>query len=179
MADKPAQKNKNRRHNNKNRSKNNKNRYYRGKGGNRKHSSRNSRTSQLTSINAIFKKYDNLLENYLRLRAKYFDYFFRAASKQKSKVTENYRNALAQLRKFEQQLTDYQKEKFQQRGYFKPDHTYCENHNLDPDLTSVELDESPIDPHICTIQKERPSYQDDNQESIGTMDDYKAYKGLQ
>lgn len=141
-------------------------------------SNKNKYASKLTSIQAIFTKYDNLLENYLKLRTKYFEYFYRDSSKQKTKVFDNYGKALVQLRNFTKQLSEYQLEKFQQRGFFKYDHTYCENHSIDPELTSVEVAEEGFDPHINSVQASRQSFQDDTEESTGTIEDYNSYKGL-
>ncbi len=171
-----------RHHNRSNNKKNNKKRLFQGKRPSNSHqrrrSNRNRYASKLTSIHAVFSKYDNLLENYLNLRSKYFEYFHRDPSKQRTKVINNYFAALEQLRNFTKQLSKYQREQLEKRNFFRPDHTYSEEHNIDPELTNVELDEIPQDPHICEVQKNRPSYKDDTEESIGTIDDYKQYKGI-
>lgn len=143
-----------------------------------KRSGRNRYTSKLTSIQAIFSKHDNLLENYLNLRAKYFDYFFKAPSKQRNKVIQNYNSALEHLRNFTNQLSDYQKKQLEERHHFKLDTTYSINRNLDPELTEVSLTGEERDVHLTKDQLSRPSFSDDQEESSGTIEDYNSYKGI-
>ncbi len=162
---------------NKNRNRNNRNRKPSG-GNNRNRSNRNKYASKLTSVNSIFTKYDNLLENYLRLRTKYFEYFYKDRSKQRTKVCDNYNKALEQLQNFTKQLSEYQLEKFRSRGFFKLDHTYSANHDIDPELTSVELSDKPNDPHYTQLQQEQESFKNDIEESSGSIEDYNSYKGL-
>ena len=123
-------------------------------------------------INSYFSFY----EQYLAARRKFFEAFGR--DKSSKKLEENYYKALNRLRKFEASLTPEQIEIFQK--YFpnlKPETTYSENRGME-DIGKLEvMDGHAQDPHLLPSQIQS-DYKADTEESVGTMEDYKAYKGL-
>jgi len=123
-------------------------------------------------INSYFSFY----EQYLAARRKYFEAFGRGKSTKK--LEGNYYRGLDKLRTFEESLTPEQIEIF--RKYFpdlRLETTYSENRGIE-DLGKLEVLEGGIeDPHLLPSQIES-NYSDDTEESVGTIDDYKSYKGL-
>jgi hypothetical protein len=123
-------------------------------------------------INSYFSFY----EQYLAARRKYFEAFGRGKSTKK--LEENYFRSVDKLRKFEDSLTPEQIVIFHK--YFpnlNPEKTYCENRGIE-DIGKVEVPVDAIrDPHLLASQIES-DYEADTEESVGTMEDYKAYKGL-
>jgi hypothetical protein len=56
------------------------------------------------------------------------------------------------------------------------DSTYTQNHNLNEGDTSTLSDDKIEDPHLLESQKQS-DFKEDEEESVGTMEDYLAYKG--
>jgi len=123
-------------------------------------------------INSYFSFY----EQYLAARRKFFEAFGRG--KATKKLKDNYYRGLDKLRKFEEALTPEQVEIF--RKYFPKlnyETTYSENRGID-DVGKLEvLEGAAEDPHFLASQMQS-DYADDTEESVGTIDDYKTYKGL-
>lgn len=138
---------------------------------------KNRRPKSLTPAR-IQQKYDNLMEQYLTARKKYFDIFGRANQKQMDKIIKNYHMALEALRKFGSELKeDWQKEILEQKVNGLPeDRQYSTDHDLVPKGDEISFVGEFEDPHLLKTQKEH-NWSNDTEESTGTMDDYHAYKG--
>ena len=140
--------------------------------------SKNRRPKSLTP-SRILQKYDNLMEQYLTGRKKYFDMHGRANPKQFEKIEKNYRTALANLRKFETDLKeDWQKEILKSKIDGLPaDRQYTTDHNIEPVGDEVSFVGEFEDPHLLVTQKEH-QWTEDTEESSGSIEDYNTYKGI-
>ena len=133
-------------------------------------------------LDAVVRKYGNILELHLAARKKYHDLFFKADPLQKARLHKNYYQTLENLRKFENNLKPDEKEIFfKNYRTLVPDTTYSSNHELqskDPQhLAEGNEDHSSEDPHFLPSQKDH-SFSKDTEESVGNLDDYKKVKGL-
>ncbi|MGE3609755.1 MAG: hypothetical protein AB7I27_09245 [Bacteriovoracaceae bacterium] len=135
----------------------------------------------LTS-NQVLVKYDNLLEQHLINRRKYYEYFNRVDDRQLAKLEKNFFDSIEHLRRFEAGLEPWQREALEKRKTerYRLDLTYSSNHGLDPAEAKVEIaPEEMEDPHFKDSQKEAfEEYKDDTEESEGTYEDYLKLKGL-
>ncbi len=173
--------NRRRRYNNKNRGQNKKteaksSNNSSGNNKNRRKFSKNRRPKSLTP-SRIVQKYENLLEQYVQARRKFFEVFGRGSTKQVDKVERNYDNALRNLRNFEFDLKeDWQKDVLNQKinGY-PEDRQYSSEHNLTPKGDEISHVGDFEDPHLLPTQK-ASNWAEDTEESIGTMEDYQHYK---
>jgi len=151
-----------------------------GGGGNR---NRRPGGRPLTS-NQVLVKYDNLLEQHLITRRKYYEYFNRVDERQLRRLEKNFFASIEHLRRFESNLEPWQREVLEKRKTerYRPDLTYSSNRGIDPlEEAKVEVSESEIeDPHFKDTQKEAfEAYKDDTEESVGTFEDYLKLKGLE
>ncbi len=138
---------------------------------------RNRRPKTLTP-SRILIKYDNLLEQYLIARRKFCDQFGRANQKQFEKIKKNYQLALKNLRDFEMNLEDWQKEVLSKRVNLYPeDNQYTQDHNIPKEGDIVNFTGDFEDPHLLPTQKAE-KWSEDTEESEGTFEDYLKYKGL-
>lgn len=129
-------------------------------------------------LDRAYEKYQNLLDQHLIARKKYFELFYRADYQQKAKLERNFYQTLFDLRDFEDKATpeikDFLKIKTNGRS---EDYIYSENHALEK-TGKLEIEgEKFEDPHFLPSQA-RANYAEDTEESSGTLDDYKNYKGL-
>lgn len=168
---KPNQKNAN--SSNKRPSSNNKRRRYNNK------RRTNNKVQKLTGLDYITTKYLNLLDQHLQARKKYFDNFDRVSPKQLEKLEKNFVESQKAFLVFKERLNSEDRELFEKRyESLELDTTYSRNHELPQEATPVELSEEEIvDPHLLQSQIES-AYAEDNEESVGSYEDYKAYKGL-
>lgn len=139
-------------------------------------------SGRVLTINQILVKYDNLLEQHLITRRKYFEYFNRSDERQLYRLEKNFFDSIEHLRRFEAGLEPWQREALESRKTerYRPDLTYSTNHDLDPSSVKVELppEEMP-DPHFKDSQKEAfAEFKEDTEESMGTYEDYLKLKGL-
>lgn len=136
----------------------------------------------LTS-NQVLVKYDNLLEQHLVTRRKYYEYFNRVDERQLYRLEKNFFDSIEHLRRFEHTLEPWQREALEERKTerYRIDSTYSDNRGWDP-LTIPEVEVKPEeieDPHFKDSQKEAfVEYQDDTEESEGSFEDYLKLKGL-
>lgn len=142
-------------------------------------------------VDAIYDKYLSLLEDYLSARRKYFELFNKSQdANHKRKLDDQMNRTLDALRNYEKNLLPWQKEFFEKRNeLYKFDTTYSENKGLYkvPETKpghgqflgiSDQAPEAPYtDPHINQAQLQRPSFKEDNEESVGTIEDYIKIKG--
>lgn len=147
-------KNKRRRNNNRNRSNNNK---------------------KPLKDDEIILKYDNLMEQHLNARKKYFENYHRKDKRRVEKLERNFHKTALDVRAFERRLKPHQFEILEKKidGY-SLDLDYSQSSG---ELAVTELPVAPFgDPHENQTQQARTSYKDDTEESVGTMDDYEKYR---
>lgn len=142
---------------------------------------RNRHGRPLTT-NQVLVKYDNLLEQHLITRRKYFEYFNRVDDRQLRRLEKNFYDSIEHLRRFETNLEPWQREALEKRKTerYTIDATYSLNRGLDP-LAPQPVEVAPEeieDPHFKDSQKEAfAEYKEDEEESMGTYEDYLKYKG--
>ncbi len=142
---------------------------------------RNRHGRPLTT-NQVLVKYDNLLEQHLITRRKYFEYFNRVDDRQLRRLEKNFYDSVEHLRRFEANLEPWQREALEKRKTerYVIDATYSLNRGLDP-LAPQPIEVAPEeieDPHFKDSQKEAfVEYKEDDEESMGTYEDYLKYKG--
>lgn len=146
--------------------------------------SRNRRGSgRVLTTNQVLVKYDNLLEQHLITRRKYYEYFNRVDERQLYKLEKNFFDSIEHLRRFEANLEPWQRETLEKRKTerYKLDLTYSNNRDWNPEeiaKADFQPDENE-DPHFKDSQKEAfEEYKDDTEESEGTYEDYLKLKGL-
>jgi hypothetical protein len=136
----------------------------------------------LTS-NQVLVKYDNLLEQHLITRRKYYEYYNRVDERNLYRLEKNFFDSIEHLRRFEAGLEGWQREALEKRKTerYRIDSTYSDNRGLDP-LAEQPIEVAPEeieDPHFKDTQKEAyVEYQDDTEESEGSFEDYLKLKGL-
>jgi len=136
---------------------------------------RNRRPKSLTPAK-VLQKYDNLMEQYIVARKKFFELFGRTAGKQLDKVEKTYDTSLKSLREFEVKLEDWQKEVLDKKiNTYAEDRDYSTNHDLKPEGDIVSFTGEFEDPHLLPTQK-ASEWSKDTEESEGTIEDYKKYK---
>lgn len=147
-------------------------------GGNRNR----SRSGRVLTTNQVLVKYDNLLEQHLITRRKYYEYFNRVDERQLYKLEKNFFDSIEHLRRFEANLEPWQREALEKRKTerYKLDLTYSNNREWNPEeiaKANFEPDENE-DPHFKESQKEAfEEYKEDTEESEGTYEDYLRLKG--
>jgi len=148
---------------------NNRRRFYRGKNRNR---------PPRPSLDKLYEKYQNFLDQHIIARKKFHDYYYRADDNQIIKLEKNFYQTLHDLREFEKRIPPELKASFEQRNNgLSLDLTYSTNHNIDP-KEEVNVNESDIsDPHYLESQK-KAEFTNDKEESIGSIEDYLKYKNL-
>lgn len=125
----------------------------------------------------ILSKYDNLLDQHLVARRKFFELNGRANNKLVLKAKTHFYRSVEDLRRYESSLKDWQKETLLKKTEFYPmENSYTEKHEL-PEHTyenvlSILADG---DPHLLTKQKDA-DYSRDVEETSGSMEEYEAYK---
>jgi hypothetical protein len=134
------------------------------------------------TTNQVLVKYDNLLEQHLITRRKYYEYFNRVDERQLYKLEKNFFDSIEHLRRFESNLEPWQREALEKRKTerYKLDLTYSNNRGWNPEeiaKESFEPDENE-DPHFKDSQREAfEEYKEDTEESVGTYEDYLKLKG--
>lgn len=160
--------------NNRRRHNNNRNRPH---GQNRPQQSSGQNTGGF-SLDRIYEKYLNLLDQHLIARRKYHDLFYRAEPAQKVKLEKNFYNTLNDIRDFEDRLAPDVKDLFEKRNNgYQYDRTYTSNHEIPIEGDVVPGDLPPAEPHFLQSQIQA-DFQGDTEESVGTLDDYLKYKNL-
>ena len=135
-------------------------------------------STPLTLHERVYRKYDHLIEVHSHARKKYFEMYFRADPRQKEKLYNNFVRSLEEFHKFENTLTDEEKDVYRARYKRQElDTTYTENHSISPVGEEVNLSSKFPDPHYLKSQQEA-DYSSDQEETSGSIEDYKAYKGL-
>jgi hypothetical protein len=126
----------------------------------------------------VVQKYLNLLEQHLTNRRKYWEDFDRDDGRHRKKLERNFFASIEQLRRFEEKLDGRQRAALLQHvERYNPDSTYSKNHELPFEAEKVSFEGEFEDPHFTEEQIEAfKAYAQDREETMGTMDDYVAYK---
>jgi hypothetical protein len=139
---------------------------------------KNRRPKSLTP-QRVLQKYDNLLEQHIIARKKYFELHARLKGKQLDKIENNFNRTLNDLRNFENGLKDWQREVLTDKiNAYKEDRQYSTTHELEPVGDNVPFSGDFEDPHLLPSQIEA-DYSEDTEETSGSMADYYAYKGIE
>lgn len=129
-------------------------------------------------LDRAYEKYQNLLDQHIIARKKYFELFYRADFQQKAKLERNFYQTLFDLRDFEEKATpeisDFLKIKTNGKS---PDLIYSDNHSLEKDGKIEIIGDNFEDPHFLPSQA-KANYDEDTEESVGSLEDYNKYKGL-
>jgi len=154
------------------------------RGGQHQSNNRNRRPQgRVLTSNQVLVKYDNLLEQHMITRRKYYEYFNRVDERQLYKLEKNFFDSIEHLRRFEAGLEVWQREALEKRKTerYRIDSTYSENRGWDPlAVQPIEVKPEDIeDPHFKDTQKEAfEEYKNDTEESQGSFEDYLKLKGL-
>lgn len=139
---------------------------------------RRSGGPKLSALDRLIVKVENLRNAHLEARRKYFELFDRADPRQKDKLERQFTQTMQQLRDFETALNEQDRELFKQHYDAYPlDLTYAQNHELAPEGENISFSGEFDDPHALESQK-AANFKNDTEESVGTLDDYKQYKGI-
>lgn len=143
----------------------------------KRNSNRNRRPKSLTP-SRVLQKYENLMEQHAIARKKYFEMHGRISGKQFDKVQQNFDKTLKAIVDYKNSLKDWQKEVLDKKlDFFPADRQYTTTHELEPVGDEVSFEGDFEDPHLLPTQINH-EWSKDTEESSGTYDDYKAYKGI-
>lgn len=123
----------------------------------------------------IILKYDNLMEQHLLARKRYFENYHRKDKKRVEKLERNFQKTGLDVRAFENRLKPHQFEILEKKinGYAL-DLDYSTRTGEEP---ITELPTGPFaDPHENEVQASRPEFKDDTELTMGTMEDYEKYR---
>ncbi len=143
--------------------------------------SRRGNNGRVLTTNQVLVKYDNLLEQHLITRRKYYEYFNRVDERQLYKLEKNFFDSIEHLRRFESNLEPWQREALEKRKTerYRLDLTYTSNRGVSTEGQIEITPEEIEDPHFTDDQKEAfEAYKDDTEESEGSYEDYLKMKGL-
>lgn len=134
---------------------------------------------KLTGFDLIAANYNKVLSDHLEARKRYFELYHRAQPAQRDKLERVFYETLDKLYGFENTVdAQYQAQFREMVDGLKPDLIYSEKRELAPEGVLEISDEAEIeDPHLLESQKSA-DFTDDTEESTGTLEDYKAYKGI-
>jgi hypothetical protein len=141
------------------------------------------RSGRVLTTNQVLVKYDNLLEQHLITRRKYYEYYNRVDNRQLYRLEKNFYDSIEHLRRFEANLEPWQREALEKRKTerYKLDLTYSSNRGWDNPEEIAKAEAHPDeneDPHFKESQKEAfAEYKEDTEESVGTYEDYLKLKG--
>lgn len=131
---------------------------------------------KLTPLEKAQKAYLLLLERHLEARKKYFDLFHRADPRQLAKLERIFSESAKALLDYEDSVGPEIKEEFMAKKSGLPlDTAYSDRRELEEIV--LPRPEEIFDPHFLVEQKEA-DFQNDQEESEGTLEDYKRYKGV-
>ncbi len=135
---------------------------------------------KLTGEDYIAAKYFNLLEQHLNARKKYFENFKRVEKHIEQKLERNFVESQKALLSFKERLNEKDRAIYEAKyENLSLDLTYSKNHNIAPtEHLEIKIDKDDIvDPHLLQTQISA-NFAEDTEESIGSLDDYKSYKGI-
>ncbi len=137
----------------------------------------NNRKPKTLTPTKVLLKYENLMEQYILARKKFYDMFGREKKeKQIDKAKRNYTKSLEDLRGFETKLNESQKEVLDKKiNAYPEDRHYTTSNNIEPVGDIVSFTGDFEDPHLLVTQKSE-NWAADTEESSGTIEDYQRYK---
>lgn len=136
----------------------------------------NNRRPKSLSPSKIAQKYDNLLEQHIQARAKYFHLYGRSKKSQIEKAYNLLQKTRVDLHSYEKTLKDWQLEILHKKlNVYPEDRKFSTTHEISPLGDQVDFVGDFEDPHLLETQIQA-NYKDDTEESIGTIEDYAAYK---
>lgn len=122
----------------------------------------------------IERAYLNLLQEHLQARKRYFEFFHRADPKRLAKLERVFSESARKMQEFAAEVAPKWRERFDNKfNPHKNDTAYSDNMEA-PGQWAPPKDVE--DPHLLTSQVDA-DYREDREESVGTMEDYQAYKG--
>ena len=122
----------------------------------------------------------NLLDQHLQARKKYFENFDRVNTQTRAKLEKNFIESQRAFLEFRDRLKPEDLEMYQKRyEALKPDTTYSSARGIpsEPPIASADIPSQKYGPHHLQTQIES-DFSEDNEETHGTIDDYKSYKGI-
>lgn len=140
----------------------------------RRSNNRQANDGGTMSIEKLQKKYLLLVDSLKSKRAKYFDEFHHRDQNRVLKLRKMFEKASKELFDFEQTLSSEQRIEILREK--SPDHTYSTINNHSTLGENVPTDIEALNPHLLKTQKET-DFGTDEEESVGTMEDYRSYKG--
>lgn len=132
---------------------------------------------------SLTRQYYQLLDQHLKARKQFFEMYFRVDLHRLRRLEDEYHRTQRELVRFQYQLNDWERQKISaQVDYYPQDNDYSKSHPQEVQEFESRVDFL-LDPvneerlpalfyHTETKQKERPSYQDDVEETTGTWEDY-------
>jgi hypothetical protein len=138
--------------------------------------SRFDQKSKVLSPTRVLQKYDNLLDQHLVARKKYYEMFGRTEGEQRKKLERVFFKSIEELRNFELGLEDWQKKTLEQKTEMYPKDTFISSTYGEKPIEVAHTGEFE-DPHFLPTQRQA-HYEGDTEESIGTIEDYKKYKNI-
>jgi hypothetical protein len=142
------------------------------------HHHNNNQNQNRDQFENIFRKYEQFLELHISARRKLFEMQGSVDNRNFKKLEQTFFTTQKQFYDFERNLSPETKQKLGEKIGEKPiDTDYSRAHNI------LNFQPEPIDatekcdPHTLDSQH-KIKFSSDNEESIGTFDDYKQLKGL-
>ena len=129
------------------------------------------------SEDKVVKSYYVMIEKLQIARKKYYDDFHHQDPNRVRKLRRNFERSLEELRQWESKLD----EKYIAiiSSLENNDFDYSTAKNLSPIGVNAPDSDDHKDPHFIKQQKEAiEKYKEDNEESVGTMDEYRSYKNI-
>jgi hypothetical protein len=129
-------------------------------------------------IEQILIQYDKLVDQHIEARRKFHELYYRCDNNRLNKLEDQFYLTAQRILKFERELRPWQLEqlKKQRTEIYPLDTAYSSAH---PEAEKNELStDKPvvIHYHLTPDQLSRPSYKEDTEMSMGSMDDYLKYK---
>jgi hypothetical protein len=118
-------------------------------------------------------QYEHLFGIYLQARKKFFERFDPERPGASTSFEKAYYDALDRLRFYERSLSPEDRSKI--KPEYKLETTYTMNRGIP--LEGTRFQGLAEDPHFLKSQ-ETADFKTDTEESVGTYEDYKAYKGI-
>ena len=131
----------------------------------------------LTPEEQFLRKYETFRKRHDDSRAEYFSLYHRVNDHKRRQLELKFFKAVEELREFEDGLTEEQNKLLDQYKFhnYKLDNTYSTNHEVSEYST---YDGTIEDSMMLESQRKRESFKEDTEESVGSLEDYKNYKGI-
>ena len=133
---------------------------------------------QSSGPDKVTKTYYVFIEKIQIARRKYYDDFHHQDPNRVNKLRRNFERAIQELREWEEKLSPEQTQIIAKSDNL--DLTYSTIKEISPvGVDEVGIEETTKGPHFIKVQEEAiDKFSNDTEESVGTMDDYRSYKGI-